>query len=88
VSGKTNNPNGRPKGVTNKLTGLHRSQLSDILAGKFKKFDTELGRLEGGQFVKAYIELLRFVVPHAKPEEPAAAEEYSIDFLKLTAKNQ
>jgi hypothetical protein len=71
IKGKTNNLNGRPPGAVNKLARAHKERLSDLLAEKYQIFTQRLEELEAKDFVKAYIDLLKYVVPPAQPAQEA-----------------
>lgn len=71
IKGKTNNKNGRPPGAVNKLARAHKERLSDLLAEKYHIFTRRLEELEAKDFVKAYIDLLKYVVPPAQPAQEA-----------------
>jgi hypothetical protein len=79
IKGKTNNKNGRPPGAVNKLARAHKERLSDLLAEKYPIFTRRLEELETKDFVKAYIDLLKYVVPPAQPaQETAPADKNSV----------
>jgi hypothetical protein len=61
--GQSGNPSGRPKGSGNKATTKIREQLAALLDGGHGKLKTELGKLEGRDYVSAYTNLLPYVVP-------------------------
>jgi hypothetical protein len=72
VKGITNNKNGRPPGAVNKLARAHKERLSGLLVDKYKLFTQRLEELEARDFVKAYIDLLKYVVPPAQPAQETA----------------
>jgi hypothetical protein len=59
----TNNPNGRNKGVPNKLTGIHREFYQSILDSQNEKIISELDKLEGIDYLRIIIQLSEFVIP-------------------------
>ena len=77
IKGKTNNKNGRPPGAVNKLARAHKERLSDLLAEKYQIFTRRLEELEAKDFVKAYIDLLKYVVPPAQPVQETTPSDKS-----------
>jgi hypothetical protein len=61
--GTTNNPKGRPKGVTNKITGTVREVLGGILASELDKVPEMLRLLPAKERLDAITRLLPYVVP-------------------------
>lgn len=62
---KTKRPKygGRKKGTPNKVTAEMRPLLRDLLTENYEKLQTEMATLEGREFVAAYTQLLKYVVP-------------------------
>ena len=44
--GRTNNPNGRPRGKPNKVTTDLRKWINEVLSNNQKQFESDLKRLE------------------------------------------
>ena len=63
VKGKTNNPNGRPKGTPNKITKNLREKISEWLENNFSTIQSDLMLMEPAQRVKAYSDLLKYALP-------------------------
>lgn len=66
--GKTNNPKGRPKGISNKVTTGVKVAIQKILDGYIDEsaevnFATDFNEMESGERVKVAIKLMEFVVP-------------------------
>ncbi|OLY91788.1 hypothetical protein SAMN05444008_10936 [Cnuella takakiae] len=61
--GKSGNPEGRPKGSANKATSKIRELMSDFLEKNFPVIAEEFEKLEGRDKVKAYTDLLPYVMP-------------------------
>lgn len=83
--GKTNNPNGRPKGSFNKKNKQIREFLQSILADNQDKFLKELMSLKGKQFIDAWTVLIEYSVPKLQRTEIVGDEEQplNIDLNKL-----
>jgi hypothetical protein len=76
--GETNNPNGRPKGVPNKITGELKELVKNFLVEKFAAFETSFDGMLPDEQVKAYISLLKYSIPTLQ----STKEE--LDFNDLT----
>lgn len=66
--GTTNNPNGRPKGIPNKLTTNVKEVISSILAkytneSEENNFYDDFKNLDGNDRVKVALKMMEFVVP-------------------------
>jgi hypothetical protein len=61
--GRTNNPNGRPIGATNKVGSDLKQRIADLLNDKFDAFNTALDGLDDRDLVRAYTDLVPFAVP-------------------------
>ena len=83
--GKSGNPNGRPKGSTNKISTEHREYLRSLLLGDKKKdkLEKELDNLKGKDYLKFYIALMQYIIP-----KPATAELKEVpeleEFIAMT----
>jgi hypothetical protein len=60
--GMTNNPAGRTPGALNKISKDLRTNISDFLNENFEGFVNAYNRLEEKDQVKAFIDLMPFVV--------------------------
>jgi hypothetical protein len=69
MQGHTNNPNGRPKGVPNRLTKELRSLLKDVIAGEIERLPEYFAELKP----KERVELLAKILPYAMPRMEAAS---------------
>ena len=68
AKGRTNNPNGRPKGQPNKLTMGVKEVIKNILdkytdESEEVNFAQDFAGMEGGERVKVAVKLMEFVVP-------------------------
>ena len=63
MKGKTNNPNGRPKGVPNKMTADLKSRIAQIVENGFEAIESDLEALEAKDRVNAYLKLLEYLLP-------------------------
>jgi hypothetical protein len=61
--GKTNNPNGRPKGVPNKVTMRLREMVGNILSENYNQVVQDILKLESKERVDAWIKLLEYGLP-------------------------
>lgn len=61
--GKTNNPNGRPKGSYNARNALLRQAIDEIVANNVKGFTKDLKLLKPKERVDSIISLMSFVLP-------------------------
>ena len=72
--GKTNNPNGRPKGTPNKITSTVRAWLLEVINGNRDQFLQDLQALEPADRVEVLLKLLPYVLPKAvNPDEVEGA---------------
>ncbi len=69
TKGQHANPNGRPKGATNKVSAEQREFLREFLLTNKPKLKREMGKMKGGSYVQAYISLMHYILP-----KPATAE--------------
>jgi len=60
--GRTNNPNGRKKGVPNKVTQEHRKLINKLISCP-KDLEEDLKVLEPKERIDAIIKLLEFTTP-------------------------
>lgn len=76
--GRTNNPNGRPKGSTNKVNPELRVMITDFLNGSFTDVIKEFNNLEGKDKLKFYSDMLQYGLPKLQ------ATTLEIDFDSMT----
>jgi len=67
----TNNPNGRPKGKCNKVTGELRETLKTALTGELEKKKKKLSECEPSARLELVIKLLPYLMPKATSTETA-----------------
>lgn len=70
LKGQSGNPKGKVKGVQNLPVSDVRQALKDVLIGGVEKFKTELDKLDGRDYVNAYLAAGKFVLPPLAPESP------------------
>lgn len=76
MKGKTNNPNGRPKGVPNKINADLKSRIAQIVENGFEAIETDLEALEAKDRVNAYLKFLEYLLPKQR--------ETKVDVSSLT----
>jgi hypothetical protein len=67
--GRTNNPNGRPKGVPNKIPETVKKKIVEFVGRDFDSYIEALLQLEPRDRVKAETELIKLVVPRPVSRE-------------------
>lgn len=65
--GQTGNPNGRPKGIPNKVTGTVKEWIASIIDGNRDQFEQDLKSLQPGERIRVISNLLQYIVP--KPSD-------------------
>ena len=76
--GKTNNPNGRPKGTPNKITQDMRQWLSTVIDKNRRQIERDLKALEPKERLQMLEKLMQYVIPK---QQAVSAE---VDFSTLT----
>ena len=76
--GKTNNPNGRPKGTPNRITADMRDWLSAVIDKNRKQMEKDLKRLEPKDRLQILEKMMQYVIPK---QQAVSAE---IDFNRLS----
>lgn len=81
-AGQTNNPNGRPKGVGNKLNNDLKARIAQIIENGFETIEADIQALEPKDRVNAYLKLTEYLVPKLRSisvdtEEKERAEKPS-----------
>jgi hypothetical protein len=85
------NDNGRPVGSKNKSTVLIKNTIASILNDNVELFKEKLLQLNDKDFVKAYMDLAKYVIPTMKAVEvndvsednvPAWIDNYNEEQLK------
>ena len=74
MTGKTNNPNGRPAGTPNKLTAELRTILKGIIEKELEGLADRIEVLEQDKRLELLIKLLPYVLPKVEPVHPAEGE--------------
>ena len=76
--GKTNNPNGRPKGTPNKITADMRGWLTTVIDKNRKQMVKDLKMLDPKDRLQILEKLMQYVIPK---QQAVSAE---IDFNRLS----
>jgi hypothetical protein len=75
MKGRTNNPNGRPKGIQNKLTGRVKESIACFVEMNFEEV-TQIWRiLEPKDKLAFYKDLLSYVVPKMQPTRQSGEDQ-------------
>lgn len=61
--GQSGNPAGRPRGSLTKKTVILKVFTETVLSGGRKKFQRELRKLKGKQYIDVYLAMLEFGIP-------------------------
>jgi hypothetical protein len=67
--GKSGNVKGKPKGVKSKKTIILEAFVQAIAEGGVEKFQIELNKLTGKDYVTSYLALLEYVKPKLARQE-------------------
>ncbi len=78
--GHTNNPNGRPKGIPNKVTQNMREWISALIDNNREQIEEDLKALEPKERVQMFERLMQYVVPKQ--------QAVSADLQDLRARNR
>jgi hypothetical protein len=82
--GKTNNPNGRKKGVPNRTTAEARAMLEKILFGQLENIELALQELkdkDNNKYVESCSRLFTYVLPK-KTDITTGGEKINITFTR------
>lgn len=76
MKGHTNNPNGRPLGVPNKITANLKDRVNLLIENNFDKLQTDLDTIDPKDRLSIMLKLMEYVLPKQK--------ETKIDFSNLS----
>lgn len=79
--GQTNNPNGRPAGIPNKLTKELRNKLKNLIDVELNEVPKLLGGLEPSARLDILVKLLKFVLPTVQPISHTAGEPLNMNIF-------
>lgn len=63
MKGRTNNPNGRPKGTPNKVTAELRQKITDFVGMNLKDIQNQYNELDANQKLSFLEKLLSYALP-------------------------
>ncbi|MDD5764654.1 MAG: DUF5681 domain-containing protein [Candidatus Marinimicrobia bacterium] len=81
--GKSNNPNGRPKGIPNKLTKELRESLKTVIAGHIEQIGKDLDELPAKDRLEILVKLLAYILPKVEDVNPGYGEPLDFDLNDL-----
>lgn len=83
--GKTNNPNGRPKGSKNKVTTKFRELFCDLLEENILQIRQDIQTLPPKERISAFLKISEFVIPKLRSVESEGkfSEEAYQEYIKL-----
>ncbi|MFA5189060.1 MAG: hypothetical protein WC460_06915 [Patescibacteria group bacterium] len=67
--GRTNNPNGRPKGSQNRTTTEIKELINQFISGNLEDLQTNYDQLEAKDKLQFFRDLLKFVLPTQNQSE-------------------
>jgi hypothetical protein len=67
--GRTNNPAGKPKGATNKVTLTVRERIGTYIDSNFESFIEDVQTLEPKDRVKTFLDLLQYSTPKFQAQQ-------------------
>lgn len=85
VKGKTNNPNGRPKGVPNKVTTDLRSGIDSFLKNKWGEVNEIWDRLDDKDKIMFIDKMMKYAIPTLQSTTLDAKVESSNRLQQLNA---
>ena len=77
MKGKTNNPNGRPKGTPNKTTSEMRSKIQKLVDTNWTTISKDIKKMQPRDRVEMVVRLLPYVTPKLQ------VTDLNIDFDRL-----
>lgn len=90
--GKTNNPNGRPKGSFNKVSKEIKEKVANFINDKINDIDGEWNKMDIRDKLKFIVELLPYVLsknisetPEDKPENDFFKKILNTQYIKTEA---
>ncbi len=77
--GVSANPAGRPKGTITRKTQILQNFCDDILTGNGQRFKEEMAKLQGKDFINAYLALMEYSMPKmARVEHTGDGESFKV----------
>ena len=79
---------GRPKGAENKEKKKLREMMTLVISNNFEKFNEEMGKLKGKQFIDAYLSMAEYCLPKLNRTDMRVDDRSKIrDAAKITFVN-
>lgn len=81
MKGKTNNPNGRPKGKPNRVTSTLRESIVSFVDNNWAKIEKDFGKVSPTERLRFFEKLIPYVIPKLQRIEYRSDEEKLINNL-------
>ena len=86
--GVSGNPTGRAEGTINRKTAIVRDFTDHMIAGGSEKFQRELNKLKGRDYVTEYLTLLEYSLPKKDRVEHSGADGEAIKVQQVFRINE
>lgn len=69
AKGQTNNPNGRPKGHSNRVTNKVKNSFCKLLDNNLDRLQADIDSLEPRERIKVLLSLAEYIIPKLQRQE-------------------